>query len=165
MGDDVIVLEASSEDGEAINLVNEISELVEHQGYAYKDIAVSLPGKFSIPGLLKKSSHSTRFLITSKMARISINRSEVRHLLEYLRVISSPDSEEGNEALKGILNVPNRYISRKFVQELGGVFRTSGRFISTRGVKGKSPSTFPMSGRTSRSLSHFLTRSLITPPI
>jgi len=45
-------------------------------------------------------------------------RSEVRHLLDYLRVISSPDSDDGDDALKSILNVPNRYISRKFVQEL-----------------------------------------------
>jgi len=45
-------------------------------------------------------------------------RSEVRYILDYLRVISNPDSDEGDEALKSILNVPNRYISRKFIQEL-----------------------------------------------
>jgi len=39
-------------------------------------------------------------------------------LLDYLRLINDPDSEEADEALKSILNVPNRYISRKFVQEL-----------------------------------------------
>ena len=45
-------------------------------------------------------------------------RSEVRYILDYLRVISNPDSDEGDEAMKSILNIPNRYISRKFVGEL-----------------------------------------------
>jgi len=45
-------------------------------------------------------------------------RSEIRYLLDYLRLIHDPDSDEGDEALKSILNVPNRYISRKFLQEL-----------------------------------------------
>ena len=116
-GDDVIVLEASSEDGEAINLVNEISELVEHQGYAYKDIAVLYRANFQSRVVEEIfSQHKIPYHIEN--GQNFYNRSEVRHLLEYLRVISSPDSEEGNEALKGILNVPNRYISRKFVQEL-----------------------------------------------
>ena len=116
-GDDVIVLEASSEDGEAINLVNEITELVEHQGYAYKDIAVLYRANFQSRVVEEIfSQHKIPYHIEN--GQNFYNRSEVRHLLEYLRVISSPDSEEGNEALKGILNVPNRYISRKFVQEL-----------------------------------------------
>ena len=38
-GDDVIVLESSSEETEALNLVSEINDLVERQGYAYTDIA------------------------------------------------------------------------------------------------------------------------------
>jgi len=36
----------------------------------------------------------------------------------HIRVISSPETEEGEEALKGILNVPDRYIGRKFIKEL-----------------------------------------------
>jgi DNA helicase-2/ATP-dependent DNA helicase PcrA len=38
--------------------------------------------------------------------------------LDYLRFISNPYSEDGDEALRGILNVPNRYIGRKFMAEL-----------------------------------------------
>jgi hypothetical protein len=38
--------------------------------------------------------------------------------LDYLRLISEPQTDKGDEALKSILNVPNRYISRKFIQEL-----------------------------------------------
>ena len=116
-GDDVIVLEASSEDGEAINLVNEISELVEHQGYAYKDIAVLYRANFQ-SRVVEEIFSQRKIPYHIENGQNFYNRSEVRHLLEYLRVISSPDSEEGNEALKGILNVPNRYISRKFVTEL-----------------------------------------------
>jgi DNA helicase-2/ATP-dependent DNA helicase PcrA len=33
-------------------------------------------------------------------------------------VISNPESEDGDDALVNILNVPNRYIGRKFIQEL-----------------------------------------------
>jgi DNA helicase-2/ATP-dependent DNA helicase PcrA len=33
-------------------------------------------------------------------------------------LIVNPDSEEGDEALRTIINVPNRYVSRKFLQEL-----------------------------------------------
>ena len=39
-GEDVIVLESSSEETEALSLVNEIRELVDRRGYAYTDIAV-----------------------------------------------------------------------------------------------------------------------------
>jgi DNA helicase-2/ATP-dependent DNA helicase PcrA len=39
-GDDVIVLESSSEETEALNLVSEISDLVERQGYAYPTISM-----------------------------------------------------------------------------------------------------------------------------
>ena len=38
--------------------------------------------------------------------------------MDYLRVISNPNSDDGNDALVNILNVPNRYIGRKFIQEL-----------------------------------------------
>ena len=45
-GDEVIVLEASSEEGEALNLVNEIQELVWNRGFEYKDIAVLYRANF-----------------------------------------------------------------------------------------------------------------------
>ena len=38
-GEDVIVLESSSEETEALSLVNEIRELVDRRGFAYTDIA------------------------------------------------------------------------------------------------------------------------------
>jgi len=45
-------------------------------------------------------------------------RFEVRILLDYLRLIQAPDSEEGDEALRSIINVPNRYMGRKFLSDL-----------------------------------------------
>jgi len=116
-GDEVIVLEASSEDGEALNLVNEITELVDHQGYAYKDIAVLYRANFQSRVIEEVfSQHKIPYHIENGLN--FYNRPEVKHLLDYLRVIDTPDSEEGNEALLNILNVPNRYVSRKFTKEL-----------------------------------------------
>jgi len=43
---------------------------------------------------------------------------EIKLLLDYLRLVLDPLSEEGDEALKNIINVPNRYIGRKFMAEL-----------------------------------------------
>jgi DNA helicase-2/ATP-dependent DNA helicase PcrA len=39
-------------------------------------------------------------------------------MLDYLRLIANPLSEEGDEALVGIINIPNRYIGKKFTKEL-----------------------------------------------
>ena len=47
-----------------------------------------------------------------------IARPEVKKLLDYLRVISDPNSDAGDEALIAILNVPVRYISRKVITQL-----------------------------------------------
>jgi len=116
-GDEVIVLEASSEDGEALNLINEIHELAGNQGYEYKDIAVLYRANFQSRVVEEAfSQHKIPYHIENGLN--FYNRPEVKHLLEYLRVISNPDSEEGNEALLNILNIPNRYISRKFTREL-----------------------------------------------
>ena len=116
-GDEVIVLEASSEDGEALNLVNEIAELVDHKGYEHKDIAVLYRANFQSRVVEEIfSQHKIPYHIENGLN--FYNRPEVRHLLNYLRVISNPDSDEGNEALLDILNIPNRYISRKFTKEL-----------------------------------------------
>jgi len=46
------------------------------------------------------------------------DRREIRILLDYLLFISNPYSEQGDEALRNIINVPNRYIGRKFISDL-----------------------------------------------
>ena len=39
-------------------------------------------------------------------------------MLDYLRVINSPDSDEADEALLNILNVPVRYVSNALKDQL-----------------------------------------------
>ncbi len=116
-GDDVIVLESSSEEGEALSIVNEVRELTEKRGYQYKDIAVLYRANFQ-SRVIEETFSQMKIPYHIENGLNFYQRSEVRHILEYLRVISSPDSDEGDEALKSILNIPNRYISRKFIQEL-----------------------------------------------
>ena len=45
-------------------------------------------------------------------------RPEVKVLLDYLRFINDPLSEEGDEALRAIINIPNRYIGKAFMEEV-----------------------------------------------
>jgi len=42
----------------------------------------------------------------------------VKILLDYLRLIHAPESVEGDDALKNVINAPNRYIGKKFIAEL-----------------------------------------------
>ena len=116
-GDEVIVLESSSEEGEALCLVNEMNELVGQRGYQYKDIAVLYRANFQ-SRVVEETFAQMKIPYYIENGLNFYQRSEVRYLLDYLRLINDPDSEEGDEALRSILNVPNRYISRKFLQEL-----------------------------------------------
>ena len=116
-GEDVIVLESSSEEGEALSLVNEIVELVGNYGLSYKDIAVLYRANFQSRVIEEVfSQHKVPYHIENGLN--FYNRSEIRVILDYLRLISIPDSEEGDEALRHVINIPNRYIGRKFLQEL-----------------------------------------------
>jgi DNA helicase-2/ATP-dependent DNA helicase PcrA len=116
-GEDVIVLEPSSEETEGLSLVNEIRELVDRRGYAYPDIAVLYRCNFQSRVIEESfSQHTIPYHIENGLN--FYDRREVRILLDYLRFITNPNSEEGDEALKLIINVPNRYIGRKFMAEL-----------------------------------------------
>jgi len=116
-GDQVVVLEASNEEGEALNLVAEISDLISRKGYSYKDIAV-----------LYRCNFQSRFP-EELFSRMKIpyhienglgfyHRPEVKVLLDYLRLIINPDSEQGDEALKNVINVPTSYVSRASSSDL-----------------------------------------------
>ena len=125
-GDDVIVLESSSEETEALTVVNEINELIERQGFKHSDIAVLYRANFQSRYLEEAfQQHRIPYHITN--GQCFYDRKEVKILLDYLRVISNPNSDDGNDALVNIINVPNRYIGRKFIQELKD-------FSSRRGV-------------------------------
>jgi len=116
-GEEVIVLEGSSEEGEALNLVNEIQELIWNRGFEYKDIAVLYRANFQSRVLEESfSQHKIPYKIENGLG--FYNRPEVKKLIDYLRVISDADSDAGDEALLSILNVPTRYIGRKVITQL-----------------------------------------------
>lgn len=116
-GDNVTVISAGTEDDEAVQVVNEIRDLVERHNYKHKDIAI----------LYRANSQSRVIEETLSQAEVpyhienGINfyqRFEVKVLLDYMRLIIEPDSEEGNEAFKSVINVPNRYIGHRFIAEI-----------------------------------------------
>ena len=116
-GEAVIVLEASSEEGEATNLVTEIQDLVECRGYAYKDLAVLYRANFQ-SRIVEEAFCQHKIPYHIENGQNFYQRFEVRVLMDYLRVIHEPNSESGDEALKSIINVSNRYIGHKFTAEL-----------------------------------------------
>ena len=116
-GEEVIVLESSSEETEALSLVNEITDLIERNQYTYKDIACLMRCNFQSRVIEEVFlQHKIPYHIENGLS--FYDRREVMILLDYLRVISNPESDIGDEALKNIINVPNRYLGRKFIQEL-----------------------------------------------
>ena len=116
-GDDVIVLESSNEMTEALALVNEITDLVERKEYAYNEIAVLYRANF-------QSLYPEEAFLQNKIpffiqgGQNFYQKREIVILLQYLRVINNPDSDEGDAALLNILNAPVRYISNKLKSEL-----------------------------------------------
>jgi DNA helicase II / ATP-dependent DNA helicase PcrA len=116
-GDEVIVLESSTEMTESLALVREITDLVERKEYEYKEIAVLYRANF-------QSLYPEEAFLQNKIpfyiqgGQNFYTRREVKILLDYLRVINDPDSDEGDSALLNILNAPVRYISNKSKAEL-----------------------------------------------
>jgi DNA helicase II / ATP-dependent DNA helicase PcrA len=125
-GGDVIVLESSSEETEALSLVNEINDLTERKDYAHKDIAVLYRCNFQ-SRVIEEAFLQFKIPYHIENGLNFYDRREVKILLDYLKLISDPYSEAGDEALLNVINVPNRYIGRKFAQELKD-------FASDRGV-------------------------------
>jgi len=116
-GDEIVVLESSNEEGEALSIVSEIRDLVDQRGYGYKDLAVLYRANFQSRPLEEVfSQHKIPYHIENGLN--FYQRREVRILLDYLRLINTPETDQGDEALLSVLNVPNRYIGRKFTGEL-----------------------------------------------
>lgn len=116
-GEGVVVLESSSEETEALSVVNEIVDLVERKGFKHSDMAVLYRANFQSRTLEEAfQQHKIPYHIQNGVC--FYDRHEVKILLDYLRVIAKPLSDDGNEALVSILNVPNRYIGRKIIEEL-----------------------------------------------
>jgi len=116
-GEGVLVLEAVNEEDEALQIVNEIKGLNSAKGYPFKHMAVLYrTNSYSRSIEEMFSRHQVPYHIENGMT--FYQRTEVRILLEYLRFISAPLSDEGDEAFKAIINVPNRYIGKRFMTEL-----------------------------------------------
>lgn len=116
-GDDIIVLESSSEETEGLSLVNEIRDLTERKDFVYKDMAVLYRCNFQSLTIEESfMQHKIPYHIENGLN--FYDRREVKILLDFLRVISNPDSSTSDEALSNIINVPNRYLGHKFIQEL-----------------------------------------------
>ncbi len=116
-GDNVTVISTATEEDEAVQVVSEIMSLVSEYGYTHKDIAI----------LYRANAQSRVIEEALSQAEIpyhienGINfyqRFEVKVLLDYMRLIINPDSEEGNEAFRSVINVPNRYIGQRFISEV-----------------------------------------------
>lgn len=116
-GDDVIVLEASNEITESLGVVNEIMDLVQRQGYQCSDIAVLYRANFQ-SRYIEEAFLQNKIPYHVSSGQLFYDRREVRCLLDYLRVINNPDSDEGDEALLNILNVPVRYVSNALKDQL-----------------------------------------------
>ena len=106
-----------SEETEALNLVSEIKELVESGSFKHTDIAVLYRCNFQSRVIEEAfSQHKIPYHIENGLC--FYDRREIKLLLDYSNLISNPYSEQGDEALRNIINVPNRYIGRKFMAEL-----------------------------------------------
>ena len=116
-GEEVVVLEASNEEGEALNLVSEIQDLVERRGFSHKDIAILYRCNFQ-SRVIEEVFLQSKVPYHIENGLNFYHRREVKILLDYLKLIDSPESEQGDEALLSVVNAPNRYIGRKFTQEL-----------------------------------------------
>jgi DNA helicase-2/ATP-dependent DNA helicase PcrA len=112
-GEDVFVLTAASEEGEAAAVANEIRDL----DVPTKDIAILYRANFQSRAV-EEALAQAKIPYRVENGHGFFQRREVKTLLDYLRLINAPDSEEGDEALRQIINVPNRYLGRKFITDL-----------------------------------------------
>ncbi len=116
-GEGVSVIAGVNEEDEALQIVNEIKDLLENRGYRYKDIAVLYRANCQSRIIEEAfSKYHIPYHVENGMS--FYQRHEVMVLLEYLRFIDNPDSDEGDDAFRKIINVPNRYIGKTFISEL-----------------------------------------------
>ena len=116
-GEEPVVFDAANEEEEATQIVNEIMDLVERKGYSHKEIGVLYRANFQSRVIEDAfAQHKIPYHIENGMN--FYQRKEVKILLDYLTVINDPNSDDGDEALRNIINIPNRYIGRKFVTEV-----------------------------------------------
>lgn len=116
-GSDVMIISAANEEDEAVKIVTEIKDMVARGNYAYSDIAILYRANNQSRVIEEAfSQHKLPYRIENGTS--FYERHEVKILLDYLRFINCPDSYDGDEALKNIINVPNRYIGARFISDL-----------------------------------------------
>ena len=116
-GPEITILECEHEEDEALQIVNEIKDLTERQGYGYKDIALLYRANFQSM-VIEEVFSREKIPYGIENGLNFFDRTEVRVLMDYLRFIDDPYSDEGNEALLSIINIPNRYFGKTFIKEL-----------------------------------------------
>ena len=124
-GDDIIVLESSNEETEASGIVNEVVDLVERKGYEFSEIAVLYRANFQ-SRYIEEAFLQNKIPYHIQNGRTFYDRFEVRCLLDYMRVINAPGTDEADESLLNILNVPVRYVSNKIKDQLRDYCRQRG---------------------------------------
>lgn len=121
---DLFVIDTFNEEEEACLVANEIKHLSVSDGTAYSDMAVLYRANFQSEILQNVFVRAgIPFYIDNGMS--FYERREVRILLDYLRFIEDPDSVAGDEALQRIINAPNRYLGKKFLEQVAGVANES----------------------------------------
>lgn len=116
-GHEVMVIEAQNEEDEAVKIVGEIKDLVGRLGHKHKDIAVLYRANYQ-SRVVEDAFCKYKVPYHIENGTNFFQRFEVKILLDYLRLINNPESSEGNEALKSVINFPNRYIGKAFVADL-----------------------------------------------
>ena len=114
-GQQVMVIEASNEEDEATRIVAEIMDLVKE--YPFRQMAVLYRAN-SQSRVVEEVLSKNKIPYHIENGMTFYEKPEVKALLDYLRLIHDPHSPEGDDALKSILNIPNRYIGKRFIAQL-----------------------------------------------
>ena len=116
-GDEVILLTATNEEDEGVQIVNEVRDLVEAKGFAHTEMAVLYRAN-SQSRVIEEAFSQYQIPYHIENGLNFYQRHEVKTLLDYLRLIVDSDSDEGDEAFRCVINTPNRYIGRSFMSDL-----------------------------------------------
>lgn len=116
-GEEIRLINAESEEDETLHLVNEIMTLVGRKQFSYRDLAVLYRTNFQ-SRVVEEAFAKNKIPYRIEGGQNFFQRHEVRALLDYLALLTNPLSEAGDEALRHIINIPNRCLGRSFLKDL-----------------------------------------------
>jgi DNA helicase-2/ATP-dependent DNA helicase PcrA len=123
-GGNLVFVQGATEEDEADQIATEITNLMV-EGYMFDEISVLYRSNFQLRALEEVfAKHEVPYRVEG--GSNFFKRPEIRPLLDYVQLIVNPDSEAGDEALKRIINVPNRYVGNLFLKELEAYCATKG---------------------------------------